>query len=106
MQEGKIFSSSFPRLVVELGTGDGRLLETLAKHNSNSLYIGIELDNDRSRQAQSRVSLSNVVIINRSFEDIVPRFLDESIDEFISVLPDPEFIDIEREEHWKPFYKI
>jgi tRNA G46 methylase TrmB len=95
----------YPRVVVELGMGDGRLLETLATHNSNSLYIGIELDNDRCIQAQSRIRLSNVVIMNSSFEDIVPTFLDESIDQFIAVLPDPAFIDEKREEQWKPFYK-
>jgi tRNA G46 methylase TrmB len=90
--------------VVELGMGDGRLLESLAKRNSNSLFIGIELDSNQYREAQSRISLSNVVIINSSFEDIVPRFLDESIDQFISVLPDPAFIDNTRQEHWRPFY--
>jgi tRNA G46 methylase TrmB len=95
----------YPKVVVELGMGDGRLLETLAKQNSNSLYIGIEFDNDRVRQAKSRISLSNVVILNRAFEDVVPTFLDESIDEFIAVLPDPAFIDEKREEQWKPFYK-
>jgi tRNA G46 methylase TrmB len=100
------FSSLFyPKVVVELGMGDGRLIETLAKHNRNSLYIGIELDNDRCRQAKSRISLSNVVIMNRSFGDVVPRFLDESIDQFIAVLPDPVFIDEKMQEQWKPFYK-
>jgi tRNA G46 methylase TrmB len=100
------FSSLFYRkVVVELGMGDGRLLEILAKHNSNLLYIGIELDNDQCIQAKSRISLSNVVIMNSSFEDVVPTFLDESIDQFIVVLPDPAFIDERREEQWKPLYK-
>ena len=85
--------------------GDGRLLETLAKRNSNSIYIGIELDNDQCRQAQSRISLSNVVITNSSFEDVILAFVDESIDQFIAVLPDPAFIDKKREEQWKPFYR-
>jgi hypothetical protein len=31
--------------------------------------------------------------------------LNESIDQFIVVLPDPAFIDEKREERWKPFYK-
>jgi tRNA G46 methylase TrmB len=101
------FSSLFyPKVVVELGMGDGRLLETLAKHNSNSLYIGIDLDDDRCRQAKSRISLSNVIIMNRSFEDVVPTFLDESIDEFIALLPDPAYIDENKEQQWKPFYKV
>jgi tRNA G46 methylase TrmB len=98
-------SFSYPRLVVELGMGDGILLETLAKHDGNSIYIGIERDNEQCGQARSRIALSNVIIMNSSFEDIVPTFLNESIDQFIVVLPDPAFIDEKREERWKPFYK-
>jgi tRNA G46 methylase TrmB len=106
MLQHNIFSSCFARLVVELGMGDGRVLEALAKHDNNSLYVGIELDNDQCRKAQSRIRLSNVVIINRCIEDAVPKFLDESIDEVIWVLPDPAFIDIGKVQHWKPFYKL
>ena len=95
----------YPRLVVELGMGDGKLLETLAKRDRNSIYIGIELDNEQCIQARSRISLSNVIIVNGSFEDLVPTFEDESIDQFIAVLPDPAFIDQKKEEQWKPFYK-
>ena len=103
---GGIFLSSFPpRLVVELGMGDGRLLEILAKHNCSSIYIGIELNNEQCVQARSRINLSNVAIMNSSFEDIVPTFLDESVDQFIAVLPDPTFIDQKKEEQWKPFYR-
>lgn len=95
----------YPRLVVELGMGDGTLLETLAKRDCNSMYIGIELDNEQCVQAQSRITLSNVIIMNRSFEDLVPTFQDESIEQFIAVLPDPAFIDEKRKEQWKLFYK-
>ena len=85
--------------------GDGRLLEILAKRNPGWTYVGIELNNDQCIQARSRISLPNVIIINRSFEDIVPTFLDESVDQFIIILPDPPFIDQKNEEQWKPFYK-
>jgi tRNA G46 methylase TrmB len=85
--------------------GDGILLETLAKHDSNSIYIGIEHDYGQCVQAQSRITLSNVIIMNSSFEDIVPTFLNESIDQFLAVLPDPAFIDEKREEQWRPLYK-
>ena len=95
----------YPRLVVELGIGDGTLLETLAKRDRNSIYIGIELDNEQCVQARSKIALSNVIIVNSSFEDLVPTFQDESIDQFIAVLPDPAFIDQKKEERWKPFYK-
>jgi tRNA G46 methylase TrmB len=85
--------------------GDGILLEALAKDDDNSIYIGIERDNEQCRRARSRIALSNVIIMNSSFDDIVPTFLNESIDQFIVVLPDPAFIDEKREERWKPFYK-
>lgn len=95
----------YPRLVVELGIGDGTLLETLAKRDRNSIYIGIELDNEQCVQARSKIALSNVIIVNSSFEDLVPTIQDESIDQFIAVLPDPAFIDQKKEERWKPLYK-
>jgi tRNA G46 methylase TrmB len=85
--------------------GDGTLLETLAKHDRNSIYIGIELNNEQCVQARSRITLSNIIILNRSFEELVPTFLDESIDQFIAVLPEPAFIDKKRQEQWKPLYK-
>jgi len=85
--------------------GDGILLETLAKRDGNSMYIGIERDNEQYVQARSRITLSNVILMNSSFEDIVPTFLNESIDQFLVVLPDPTYIDEKSEEQWKPFYK-
>jgi tRNA G46 methylase TrmB len=103
--EDVVFSLFYPRLIVELGMGDGTLLETLAKHDRNSIYIGIELNNEQCVQARSRITLSNIIILNRSFEELVPTFLDESIDQFIAVLPDPAFIDKKRQEQWKPLYK-
>lgn len=97
--------SPWPRLIVELGMGDGRMLESLAKLDKNSLYIGIELDEELCREAQSRIALANVSIMNGSFENIVPAFRDWSVDRFIAVLPDPRYIDEEKEDSWKPFYK-
>ncbi|HEX2169211.1 MAG TPA: hypothetical protein VHF65_02830 [Nitrososphaera sp.] len=97
-------SHFYPKLVVELGMGDGRLLEILAKRKPSWMYIGIEIHNDQCIQARSRITLPNVLIINGSFEDIVPTFLNESIDEFIVVLPDPTYIDQKKEEQWRPFY--
>jgi len=97
--------SSYPRIIVELGMGDGRLLESLAQRDVNSLYVGIELDKEQCRLAQSRITVSNVVILDGSFEDILPTFPDGSVDRFIAVLPDPRFIDEKKENYWKPFYK-
>lgn len=98
--------SSWPRVIVELGMGDGRLLEALAAHDTGSIYVGIELDRDQCRQAQSRIALSNVAILTGSIEDIVPTFPDGSVDRFIAVLPDPGFIDEKKQVRWKPFYNV
>jgi tRNA G46 methylase TrmB len=98
--------ASHPRVVVELGMGDGRLLENLAKSDASSLCIGIEIDREQCRQAVSRIALDNVSILSGSFEEIVPKFPDRSVDQFVAVLPDPAFIDEKNEDRWKPFYRI
>ncbi|MEW5841145.1 MAG: methyltransferase domain-containing protein [Thermoproteota archaeon] len=94
------------RTIVELGMGDGRLIEALARGDPQTVYVGIELDLEQCAQAKSRTSgLQNVFVVQGSFADIVPRFPDGSIDGFIAVLPDPSFIDEKKEEQWRPFYQ-
>jgi len=96
---------SYPKVIVELGMDDGRLLESLAKSDVNSLYVGIEINKEQCAQARDRISFSNVAVMSGSFEDILPAFPDGSVDRFIAVLPDPAFIDEKKESMWKPFYK-
>jgi tRNA G46 methylase TrmB len=98
--------TSYPRVIVELGMGDGRLLENLAERDTNSLYVGIEHDSEQCRQAKSRITFHNVIILSGSFERIVPTLPDWSVDRFVAVLPDPVFIDEKNEESWKSFYKL
>ena len=45
------------RVIVELGMGDGQLLENLAKcdANTHSIYIGIELDKQQYEDALSEL---------------------------------------------------
>lgn len=93
------------RTIVELGMGDGRLIEALAKSDPETIYIGIELDGQKCAQARSRLHLQNIFVMQGSFEDIIARFPDNSIDGFIAVLPDPTFIDKKLEEQWRPFYR-
>ena len=101
MQEMDFSSLFYSKIIVELGMGDGRLLEVLATDNNNSLCIGIEIDSTQCLLAKSRVSrLPNVVIMNSSFVDVVSTFMDESISQFIMVLPDPAYIDEKREDQW------
>ncbi len=94
-----------PKVIVELGMGDGRLLESLAMRDANSFYIGIEVNKEQCEQARARITLPNVAIMSDSFEDIVLTFPDGSVDRFMAVLPDPAFIDEKSESRWKPFYK-
>jgi cyclopropane fatty-acyl-phospholipid synthase-like methyltransferase len=95
------------RVIVELGMGDGQLLENLAKcdANTHSIYIGIELDKQQYEDAKRRINLENVKLLNGSFEDIVPTFPDDCLDLVIAILPHSDFIDQLKQCQWKSFYK-
>jgi tRNA G46 methylase TrmB len=109
--------SNSPRVVVELGIGNGSLLKKLVEmekeNNGNpttrkgSLYIGIEVDGLKYDAARSALqSYANVTLLHGSFETIIHDFSDRSIDEIISVFPDPDFIDREKQQQWEKFYRV
>ena len=78
-----------------------------ATTRSGSLYIGIELDSSKCDTAKSALqSYANVTLLQGSFETIIHDFSDCSIDEIISVLPDPDFIDREKQQQWEKFYRV
>src|SRR5687767_3672570 len=95
----------YPKIVVELGMGDGKLIESLAKKDRHSLYVGIEIDKSQFLQAQSLVSADNVALFNGSFDQLVPTLPDDCVDLFLAVLPDPAFIDPSKQKSWMEFYK-
>lgn len=112
-------ASSFKadRIILELGCGDGLLLrklleaertgDTIQNNSSKSFYIGIECDNLKYNKARSVIErFSNVKLLNGSFEVLIHEFSDCSIDKIISVLPNPEFIDIRHQYRWKKFYRV
>ena len=112
-------ASSFKadRIILELGCGDGLLLgklleaertgDTIQNNSRKSFYIGIECDSLKYNKATSVVEhFSNVKLLNGSFEVLIHEFSDCSIDKIISVLPDPEFIDIQNQYRWKKFYSV
>jgi SAM-dependent methyltransferase len=110
-------SSKADRIILELGCGDGLLLrklleaertgDTVQNNSTKSFYIGIECDSLKYNKATSVVEhFSNVKLLNGSFEVLIHEFSDCSIDKIISVLPDPEFIDIQNQYRWKKFYSV
>ena len=100
-------TSTYPRIVVELGVGDGQLLEKLDRErkSTNTCYVGIELDTKQIQLARNRLKEKNVYLVNESFEKTVSYFPDKYIDEFIFVLPPPDYIDKGKESLWSPLYR-
>jgi tRNA G46 methylase TrmB len=112
-------ASSFraDRIILELGCGNGVLLRklleaertgvTMQNNSSKSFYIGIECDNLKYNKARLVVEhFSNVKLLNGSFEVLIHEFSDCSIDKIISVLPDPDFVDIRHQHRWRKFYSV
>lgn len=98
----------YEKVIVELGSGDGRLLKELVKQETsrNVLVIGIESDTSHHKQYYDLTEGCNVHFINESFEVLMPLFPDASIDRIISVLPAPRYIDNDFQQLWIPFYRI
>jgi tRNA G46 methylase TrmB len=94
----------YRRVVVELGMGDGRLLESLARTDDQTLFVGIEIDREQCKQAGARISATNVILLNDSFEQVISNLPDECVDLFMAILPDPAFIDASKYDHWRDFY--
>lgn len=94
------------RIVLDLGTGDGRLLGNISYKDKKSFFIGIEINPDHFRQASSIIKSQNVKLINGSFEKILPLFKDNSINQVFSILPDPKFIDKNHKHEWENLYKL
>jgi hypothetical protein len=95
------------KVIVELGMGDGRVLQRLVEEYSGDrsvAYVGIEKDKILADQARMRVNSQNVSIVNSMFEQILILFYDQCIDLVVMVLPDPDYIDPVHHEKWSPFY--
>lgn len=100
-------TSRFHKIVVELGIGDGQLLEKLFRErkSTNTCYVGIEIDAMQIQLARNRLKGKNVYLVNSSFEKAISCFPDKYVNEFIFVLPPPEYIDKCMESLWSPFYQ-
>jgi len=100
-------TSKFHKVVVELGIGDGQLLENVARNqkSTNTCYVGIEIDAKQIQVARDKLQENNVYLINESFEKVLSCFPDNYVDEFIFDLPPPNYIDRAKESLWIPFYQ-
>jgi tRNA G46 methylase TrmB len=104
----KLTFDSNSAITVELGMGNGQLLKKLVEQDKegNSIYIGIELDNSNYEKARSAINYHNTVLLKGSFEELINNFLDYSIHNIIAVLPDPDFIDRQKQQRWKKLYAV
>lgn len=99
--------SKFQKVIVELGIGDGQLLQDVVKRRQrpDTCYVGIEIDEKQIQLAGQKLREKNVYLINESFEKVVLCFPDNYVDEFILVLPSPDYIDKSKESQWSSFYR-
>jgi tRNA G46 methylase TrmB len=121
MSSDKLMRLSFAlkspsKVIIEFGMDDGRLLKKLIEQDhdikldtntSTVTYIGIEVDRKQFEAAESLMKNDkNVILLNSSFEEIIPMFPDGSIDQILDVLPDPAYIDRPNQASWQSFYKV
>jgi tRNA G46 methylase TrmB len=102
---------SYSKIIIEIGSGDGRLLCNIANlYDRNEVFLlGIEIDNaqyiNSCNKIKDKVKSKNIQFINEPFENILANFKDNSIDTVISVLPHPKYIDKNNQDVWIPIYK-
>ena len=90
MSVSKEFLDDIPKnkkIVVELGMGDGNLINSLSEKYQDYYFIGIEKQESYFTKAKYNIKSQNVKLLHTLFEDILPLFEDSSITKIISVLP-------------------
>jgi SAM-dependent methyltransferase len=102
--------ATFDKVVVELGMGDGQLLYEIIKYGNspNTCYVGIEIESKQIQKASNKMRGlrgKNIYLINDSFERILLHLADNCVDEFIFVLPPPNYIDKSMESQWILLYR-
>ena len=99
--------SEFDKVVIEIGIGDGQLLEGVIEYENspNTCYIGVEIESSQICKARDRIAGKNIYLINESIEKVIPSLPDNSVDQFIFVLPPPIYIDRELESQWTLLYQ-
>ena len=111
MHQGIGSVNNYEKIIIEIGSGDGRLLTNLANlyDKENTLLIGIEIDQPQYISSCTRIKgrkKNNIIqFINGSFENVLAGFQDNTIDTVISVLPHPNYIDRANQDAWIPIYR-
>jgi tRNA G46 methylase TrmB len=103
-------TGNYKKVVIEIGSGDGRLLNGVADlyNKENVFLIGIETDTKQYFKACSlseKLNKKNIEFINEPFEKVFLNLDDLSVDTVISVLPHPDYIDKMHQDRWIPIYK-
>ena len=101
---------NYKKIIIEIGSGDGRLLNNLAEfYDENKVYlIGIEIDKEQYICSCGKIKESNknnIEFINEPFENVFSNLYDNSVSTVISVLPHPSYIDKIHQDKWAPLYK-
>ena len=102
--------NNYEKIIIEIGSGDGRLLTNLANlyDKGNTLLIGIEIDQSQYTNSCVRIKgrerKSTIQFVNEPFENVLAGFQDNTIDTVISVLPHPNYIDKSNQDTWIPIY--
>ena len=103
------FLTKYDKIIVELGSGDGKLLYQLSNKGEEAatFYLGIEIDASQYRKSCLLLPnrKSNLLFVNSQFELLIDQLPDCSADEILSILPHPKYIDRENKRFWKPIYK-
>ena len=103
------FLTKYDKLIVELGSGDGKLLYRLSntEEEITAFYLGIEIDASQYRKSCLLLPnrKSNLLFVNSQFEMLIDQLPDCSADEILSILPHPKYIDRENKRFWKPIYR-
>lgn len=77
---------------VEIGTGKGRFITTLAQNNPDINYVGIEKYSSvliRALEKQQELQLNNLIFIRMDAENVIDIFEKEEIDKIYLNFSDP-----------------
>ncbi len=104
-------SKKYDKIVVEIGSGNGMLLNNILEHydKKKAFFIGIEIDYvqylDACEKSKKKRS-NNIQFINEPFENFFSEIESDSIDTVLSILPHPDYMDKNNQKLWIPIYKI